>query len=538
MNKALSTKKYFSLAAVLLVAAVLYIANLTRSALWVDEVVEYFFSKVLVGEVPGVPGLTNMYQRICSTFQPPLYNVLMYIWLLFFDFGEASFRLFGVLVTLAGAVGIFFCIDKLCGAAFAPLGTLLYLLSPGVFYYALECAEYSLMLTSLCWTLYFFLCAVDDGTLRSCLGFFIFACLSVYSQYGAAFPVLVLYILLAVRRFREHKGCAQLLVCTLVTAIVAVVPLLVFFLMPQMQHQNSLTVSHTPAFRVNFFVDFFIGIIQVIRVVFLHVATSYTVFSQPKNLLFLLCQVLIIGAACVLVLILLCKKNKAVSYLFLCCGLVYILYFIASVCSFYGYNGYDQQSVAPLGGYNFGGRYALFFAPLLVVLLTCGWSVLYKSIQKKKGKVPMIIGAAGFCILGCIILFAGWEKDDTRGAMRVWQEASTTGPAPLILNSSNLIFQYYLCHNKDYAEAADDNDILIVSWHDSDDPDAAKQDLEDSGFFEQDHLYYMGPHPYTGQRGSPHYFDVTERLLTAMRAEGYRYTILYDHVTVLYCFER
>lgn len=57
--------------------------KMTNSALWYDEAIEYFYSKIMIGKVPGGFDTQNMYERITSTFQPPLYNVFMNIWLLF-----------------------------------------------------------------------------------------------------------------------------------------------------------------------------------------------------------------------------------------------------------------------------------------------------------------------------------------------------------------------------------------------------------------------------------------------------------------------
>lgn len=61
--------------------------KLTNAPLWYDETIEYWYSKVMVGSLPwdsmnSVDShFENMYQRIVSTFQPPLYNFLMYFWL-------------------------------------------------------------------------------------------------------------------------------------------------------------------------------------------------------------------------------------------------------------------------------------------------------------------------------------------------------------------------------------------------------------------------------------------------------------------------
>ena len=94
----------------LLVIFSIYVVYLTKSGLWYDEGIEYFYSKYL-GVLPegvqvNAEGKTNMYMRICSTFQPPLYNVLMYFWLLLFN-GVNSFRFIGVLFTFIGALGFF-----------------------------------------------------------------------------------------------------------------------------------------------------------------------------------------------------------------------------------------------------------------------------------------------------------------------------------------------------------------------------------------------------------------------------------------------
>lgn len=77
--------------------------KLTNAGLWFDEVVEYWYSKG--GTLPmGLTGSGGFFDRVRSTYQPPLYNMLMFLWLKIMD-TEFWFRFFGV---VAGAIGMIF----------------------------------------------------------------------------------------------------------------------------------------------------------------------------------------------------------------------------------------------------------------------------------------------------------------------------------------------------------------------------------------------------------------------------------------------
>ena len=203
-------------AAAFFAGLVIYSFRMTYSALWYDEVVEYFFSKFLYGNVPGSIGVTsNMYERICSTYQPPLYNVLMHIWLKFFD-SEALFRFAGVLVTLLGMTGLYMGLCELSGCKWAMAGAVIYLMIPKVALYALECGEYNLMLCCEAWSLYFFIMTVRKKDNMSLALFFLFSCLSVFSQYGAAFFAAGLYIVLVLYSFTDKSLLRKIAAMTII----------------------------------------------------------------------------------------------------------------------------------------------------------------------------------------------------------------------------------------------------------------------------------------------------------------------------------
>ena len=132
--------QWLPVAGMLLLILVLFCLNATRSALWYDESIEYYYSKVASGPVPGGRATTSMYERITETYQPPLYNWLMHLWLMVFD-SEFGFRLAGILTTIIGGIGLFLAMKKLTGYQYALFGTAAYLLTGRVADYALECAE-------------------------------------------------------------------------------------------------------------------------------------------------------------------------------------------------------------------------------------------------------------------------------------------------------------------------------------------------------------------------------------------------------------
>ena len=99
-------RDYFLLGSVLILFILVTTYKLTNASLWFDETVEYWYSKVLVGTLPYDSTKVNMYQRITSTYQPPLYNILMYFWLRISD-SVWWFRFFGVVMGFIGMIGLY-----------------------------------------------------------------------------------------------------------------------------------------------------------------------------------------------------------------------------------------------------------------------------------------------------------------------------------------------------------------------------------------------------------------------------------------------
>ena len=104
--------------------------KLTNAPLWFDETIEFWYSKIMFGKLPFVgDGLNastdiNMYQRILSTYQPPLYNVIMHFWLKI-GTSEWWFRFFGVVMGLIGNIGIYKAVKRISNAYLAAVSVFL-----------------------------------------------------------------------------------------------------------------------------------------------------------------------------------------------------------------------------------------------------------------------------------------------------------------------------------------------------------------------------------------------------------------------------
>lgn len=517
INNAAAKKEKALFWGVLLCAAVLYIANAVRSPLWYDEAIEYFYSKVMSGTVPSGGDTTTMYQRICSTYQPPLYNVLLYVWLFFFDFGDFSFRLSSILLTLAGGAGLYKCLKELTGSAGALAGLVLYLLTDKVMYYGLECAEYCLLLCCLCWTLYFFVKEMRAPATGSLVGFFVMAALSVYSQYGAVFLVVPLYLALLLHNRR--KTLKKMMLGTLVVLVAAAAPLVVFFLIPQMTNQGSIAVSHAPVFEVNFFVDYIRGIVyRVFVFMFFHGAQSSAVSQGAFTLACVMVGLAFLGYVFQ-------WRDRIGRYFVFVVSAAYTFYFAAVACSFYAHN-IDSLP----GSVNLGQRYCLFFAPIIVAAAVYGIFLLGKTIAKnallkKIGTAMTLLVVAAFCCLNIINLGKGWRKDDVRDITQLWYAENVFEETTLVQSWDNANFSFYVIHDDRYDPAYWENIVLTDSWSRGSDPEKMSEQLQTIGVFDLPVFYYVTP--YEQDNASYHTF------CQVMQEHGYTVTELYKGQSAL-----
>jgi uncharacterized membrane protein len=236
--------------------------KLTNASLWFDEGIEY-----LVSTMP----FRKMILAINTNLQPPLYNFILHF-LLKFSTSEYWFRLTSVLFGIGGCVGLYCAINEVVGWKAAGTAIFFYTFLRNVIFYNQECAEYSLVVFALFWTVYFFNCLLRKFSNKKAIGFAIFCVLSIYSQYGAMFPLfgltvtLLLYYLINNKK-DDFKKIISLIVLEL---IIFVLTLYYCFTKFQLKIQNRPT---TKPFTGLFdeFKNFFLGL----KINFTFFFTSY-----------------------------------------------------------------------------------------------------------------------------------------------------------------------------------------------------------------------------------------------------------------------
>ncbi len=421
--QSLKINKYFWFLTTIIVGTLILCFRLTSSGLWYDECVEYYFSKYMTGTTPGFPELSNMYERICFTGQPPLYNIFMWFWLKFSN-TETWFRFAGVVTTLFGALAVF----NLCKETSYPtasISTLIYITSFPTRYFALECAEYNLLAANLVWMLYFFYRYLKDNHRKFFYGFLLFAILSIYSQYGAVFVVggcgiVILFKVL----FFQKTDLFYVFISGISSLLLAILPLVYYFLIPQMENQGSKKADHSLAISFALLPDFLKSISDTFSYFFL------------KDLPFL-GKIIMICIAIILIIIgfFVCihKNNKTYGDAYvgtmIALFISYLIYYLAVKMNFYG--------MVFVGG-SFGNHWALAIGVFLIV--SAIFLLFYLSKEKKV-----------LCYLLCSLLVGtnlfslftvNWQKDNIREIVN--ENHLTITQSPIYLSYTEIIpFSYY-----------------------------------------------------------------------------------------------
>lgn len=520
-----STKKRWMLAGGLFAAAlVMYLLNATASPLWFDEAIEYFCSKPTRGTAfPTYWTAKSMYQRIAEVYQPPLYNWLMYLWLLVFD-SEFGYRLAGIVTSFAGAVGLFKALRPRTDFYWACMGVGFYLFNNQIILYTLECAEYNLMLCMMCWTLCFFLAYSESKRTRDLALFFLFACLSVYSQYGAAFLIVAFYLVILLQNILEKnkKGLIRQLEFSAAAAVFAAAPLLYWFLLPQIRGLGAVTVSHKPCFANGPMLwDLIKSLIQVfLRVLGLPLDTAN---PAGKLAAIAIPFVLTVFAALALVL----KRERGIGRIFAVCVFSWAGYYLATACSFYAYNGwmdsYGTQNVTK-------AKYALFFLPLWVFALLCGAYQLYTWLKEARPRrvcavyrTLVLVLVAVYCLFGIWQLFHLQKKADIRDLVSVWEDARGYESTIYVDNWNEANFQFYMQHMDSYRPDCQKRHFTGSLWGGT--PEQLEQHLTGLGVFALEDVYGVG--------SQQSYWDNEAVFRQVMQEHGYSVEVKYDGMAVL-----
>lgn len=425
---------------VILLLLIFYGVQLTRYGLWLDEGVEYLYSKYLSGPIPYelCSKAANMYERIISTYQPPLYNFLMYFWLLIFD-SEFMFRLFSLLAVILGGMGIYKSLRYVSSDFNCALfGMTAYLLLPCVGYYGAECAEYSLLLCFVPWAIYYYIRAYDEKNYkearRDIVKFMLMGCLAIYSQYGAGLIIGTLYAGLVIRNIytQDRKKLLFIIIVGFTAVVLCGLPLLKYFLLPQIRRQGTVDVSHLPVFVDNILYSLWLGIDRLL------------IFSSSSsNIVRYILYICGIGA-----IVSLFYKDKRMNMLMLLFAVNYLLYFILVAFSFYGY----QEWTGSLGCNNLGRRYIMYLVPIAFITIFYGIFVLYKKLAVTNNR-SLLLKICGYGLAACYVFAIiktpaiRAKGHDQREAYLVWKTMEGYKYPTLVECWDSPAFHFYVMHN-------------------------------------------------------------------------------------------
>lgn len=429
--------------------------RLTYAPLWYDEAVEFWYSKIMFGRLPyqslWANASENMYQRIINTYQPPLYNVIMHFWL---KFGTTEWwvRFFGVVMGFIGNIGIYKTTKKISNGFVAAGAVFCSSCVVQLVYYWQEAAEYCLMLATLCWTVYAFICLLKEQSLKNIIFFTIISILTVYSQYGAVFPVAVMLIIvyIIVLFKKDKKNIISMTVSYLAALIFAAIPLIYFFLIKQMRRQQSAggQIAEESA-AGNIFVNMFNGLKTT--VLWNLVPHCHESVAMILTWIFIICTVLF----------LIFSKKAYVKILAVTNIVTWLIYYVTVKKGLYSYG-------------QFGSRYNLFFIPLWLITIFCFGYEIYEIIKENtQGKLKYLsfvytgiclIIAAAFMISGWTMKIQhNWIKEDMRGAVAKWEEVGAKDSHTIVYYGDNGTFAYYVRQLDDYSPDTEKN-VDYMPW--------------------------------------------------------------------------
>lgn len=450
----LPTISFFSISIVYFIVACY---KLTYASLWFDEAIEFYYSSHLFSSFVPVPGGQdfpqdgNMYQKIIVTFQPPLYNFLMFFWLKISD-SEWWFRFAGVVAGYCGSIGIYKTVKQYCNWKWATLSMLTFFSIYHVLYFIQECAEYNLLLAFIPWTIYFFFNVLTNKSWKSIILFIVFSILPIYSQYGAAFAILPMLLLVFIDTIlsKDWYSLKKILIGYICAFIFAAIPLYVFFLKPQIAHQPVKTISGmTSFFYDNILYDFFKSFFEIFKWNII----SPNIMNNPA--------IVSIFTISIFILIVVCSyfffksKNKILKYLIISNIITLCLYYLSVKTKIYAYPIYAKN-----GWNGFMSRYGLFFIPLWVssffyiaynIFCIFHISNVYKKI--------LLVFILFFSLCGIIDYSQhGIKIDHLKNIVDVWYSLDETKQKETILGFWGCSsFYYYFTHHKDFKEKLEEN---------------------------------------------------------------------------------
>jgi hypothetical protein len=419
--------------------------KLTQAPIWQDEAMEFYCSIPVKGAIRGVTEYATMYERMAYIQQqPPLYNLIMSLWLRINE-GEWWYRFSSVFFGFGAVIGLYFIVRKLCSKYAAAFSVVVFSSIYIVQYYLKEASEYAMLIMIFMWLIYDFILLMENSTLKRLIIFTILCVLAVFTQYGAVFAVVpfAIYVFVYLCRKGENKLAKICGALYGLSVIVGGIPLLVFFIIPQSTNQVSTLFSKKDIMIEggSIFGDFLNSLMCVFRYMSIDI-------DRDWDKIYALIVAAMIAIAVIMAFTLVKTKNDVLRSFFVCNVLTYLVYYVVTKLNIYAYGWY-------------GNRYNLFLMPFWFVMIFVSlyeFSVVIKETMLSViYKTVLILMALLYCIYGDYRVSNHWAKMDLRTVVDIWYDDDGYEIPTLLDFHQRYSFVYYFTHNDQYDESKWEN---------------------------------------------------------------------------------
>jgi len=308
--------------------------------------------------------------------------------------------------------------------------------------------------------------------------------------------------------------------------IIAIIPLIVFFLRIQISYQGSDIVDHSPVFVGNFLFGIPYSLSrslyeQIIWIFSTALNWGYYSFYSIIVYVFFLFS---------LSFLLIFSRFRIPMLVY---GVVasitgYSLFFILSACSFYSYNSWDGA----LGCYNIihQTRYVLFIVPLLIFTLSMGIISMYNMIKSYGHQIIAANFVSSLLIIFIFNLIWSLRNDKIksydREVTKVWLLKKDYKHKVVVQEYVTPTFMYYVQHSNYYPDFRDN---IILTKQNMRIPKEIEPHLHELGVTNLSSFYYIGNKDAQGMKKG----EGIQIIRDIFTQKGYTVKTLYEGVTTL-----
>ncbi|UCG22801.1 MAG: glycosyltransferase family 39 protein [Chloroflexota bacterium] len=405
--------------AILLFAFGLRILGTTAHSIWFDEAMEYFTASAPLSILSEAVTANN--------YQPPLFGLLLHLWL------RAGLepiwqRFLPLVFSMLTVAGLMSWSARLFGRRGAILAGLIIAVMPTEAYYAQDVGEYALLVFAVTWSLYFLDMARRTPAWRFWLLWALFSLAGVYTHYGAAIVIVPAALMVLVENLRiGRRDAVKRELLTICLSIFAVLPLLLLFLPDQIRNVEQSLDAVTPVTTLAGELPILISSLDD---VFLYNLVGWPISTIPTWP----ATVLLAGALILIILL----RPRLPGLLYAWFAVAYIGHFILVRTGLY------------VGA--FGFRYGLILTPLFVLLLVAIIDELFRRRWSLLGWAALIsIMALELYALPTPVPFKVlpgqqiWVPQEAMAELfDYWQEHRHAGETTFVYYGAVPAFRYYL----------------------------------------------------------------------------------------------